>query len=183
MLVAPCQPSQPSKFPDIFRDKTPDCSCLTVFRLRLDGHNYRDGAFLMLLAGVGCCSSSWPTMFINNSPSLNRQLLIRWAAEEINYESLFFVWFKVVIITMLLLLLSSLKLAGEVRRSDWLTDWLYLNILLSNTLLVLSGVTRGLTRSDMKSQPFSDQKVQQSSSLQTEPFLYLKSQLSICATI
>ena len=124
-------------------------------------------------------------MFINNnSPSLNRQLLIRWAAKEINYESSFFVWSKMIIITILLSL-SSLKLAGEVRRSDSLTYWLYLNILLSNTLLFLSGVTRPLTRPEnerfIKSQTDSDQTVQHSSQL-PDLLIFEKPILSICAT-
>ena len=66
-------------------------------------------------------------MFINNNrPSQNRQLLIRWAAKEINCDSSFFVWSEKIITTILLSLisLSSLELTGEVRRSDRQTDWL-----------------------------------------------------------
>ena len=91
-------------------------SCST--ELCLDCNNYRNRTFLMLLAAA---------MFINNNrPSQNRQLLIRWAAKEINCDSSFFVWSEKIITTILLSLisLSSLELTGEVRRSDRQTDWL-----------------------------------------------------------
>ena len=63
-------------------------------------------------------------MFINNnSPSLNRQLLIRWAAKEINYESSFFclIWDDYYYNIIIIIIIKACRGSPEVRQPDLLT--------------------------------------------------------------